>query len=66
MKSEILDEAKRMARQESLKKQGEAIFIIYCNRTKCHYVATDGLIRSWERLIGFYENGRYTAGKSIL
>ncbi|WP_277014255.1 DNA-binding protein [Flavobacterium lindanitolerans] len=66
MKTESIDEAKKMAREESLTRQDEAIFIIYCNRTKYNYVATDGLIRSWERLIGFYENGRYTAGKSSL
>jgi hypothetical protein len=59
MKSEIKDQAKRMAKDKSLEMQDEAIFIIYCNRTKYYYVTTDSLIRNWERLIGYYENGIY-------
>ncbi len=59
MKSEIEDEAKRMGQDKSAEKQNEAIFIIYCYRTKYYYVTTDSLIRNWERLIGYYENGVY-------
>lgn len=59
MKAQRIDEAKKMAKEESLEKQDEAIFIIYCNRTKYHYIAIDGFIRSWERLIGYYENGKF-------
>ncbi len=66
MKSEIESEAQRMARDKSLETQDEAFFIIYCNRTAYYYIATDGLIRSWEKLIGYYENGTYTAVKSSM
>jgi hypothetical protein len=63
MKAETVDEAKKMAEGKSLERRDEAIFIIYCRRTKYYYIALDGLIRSWEQLIGCYENGGYIAGK---
>ncbi len=53
-----------MAREKSLEKQNEAIFIIYCNRTRYYYVTADSLIRNWERLIGYYENGVYNEEKA--
>lgn len=66
MKANSIDEAKRLAKEKSLvtKYKDEAMYIIYCNRTKCFYVDTDCLIRLWERLIGYYVNGVYTAGKT--
>ncbi|MGV6945871.1 DNA-binding protein [Sphingobacterium kyonggiense] len=66
MKAKSIEEAKSMAKDKSLETEykDEAMYIIYCNRTKYFYVATDGLIRLWERLIGYYENGVYTAEKS--
>jgi len=65
MKAKMIDEAKSMAKEKSLEAQykDEAIYIIYCNRTDYFYVHTDSLIRLWERLIGYYENGVYTAEK---
>jgi hypothetical protein len=39
------------------------IYIIYCNRTENYYVDTNGLIRLWEKLIGYYINGVFTAEK---
>ncbi|MDV4070624.1 DNA-binding protein [Flavobacterium sp. NST-5] len=65
MKSKSIDEAKSMAKDKSLETQhkNEAIYIIYCSRSEYFYVDTDSLIRLWERLIGYYENGVYTAEK---
>ncbi|GMN08142.1 Uncharacterised protein [Chryseobacterium taihuense] len=62
MKAKTIDEAKSMAKEKSLETQyrDEAIYIIYCNRTEYFYVDIDSLIRLWERLIGYYENGKYT------
>ncbi|MDC8027081.1 MULTISPECIES: hypothetical protein [Bacteroidota] len=66
MKAKTIEEAKSLAKGKSLEKQykAEAIYIIYCNRTKYFYIDTDSLIRLWEQLIGYYENGTYTAEKS--
>ena len=66
MKAKMIDEAKSMAKEKSLEAQykDEAIYIIYCNRTEYFYVDTDSLIRLWEQLFGYYENGFYTAEKS--
>jgi len=65
MKSKSIDEAKSMAKDKSLETQhkNEAIYIIYCSRSEYFYVDTDSLIRLWERLIGYYENGVYTVEK---
>ncbi|WP_228443915.1 MULTISPECIES: DNA-binding protein [Weeksellaceae] len=65
MKSKSIDEAKSMAKDKSLETghKNEAIYIIYCSRSEYFYVDTDSLIRLWERLIGYYENGVYTAEK---
>ncbi len=65
MKPTTIEEAMNMAKAKSLEKQykDEAIYIIYCNRTKQYYVDTDSLIRLWELLIGYYENGVFTAEK---
>lgn len=62
MKAKSIDQAKSMAKSKSLetKYKGEAIYIIYCNGTEFFYVETDSLIRLWEQLIGYYENGVYT------
>ena len=62
MKAITIEEAKNLARAKSLEKKhkGESVFIIYCNRTEYFYVDIDSLIRLWERLIGYYENGKYT------
>ncbi|AZA95626.1 DNA-binding protein [Chryseobacterium shandongense] len=66
MKAKTTEEAKTMAKEKSLETQyrDEAIYIIYCNRTEYFYVDTNSLIRLWERLIGYYENGFYTDEKS--
>ena len=68
MKATTIEDAKIMAKDKSLEKQNkdEAIYIIYCNRTEYFYVDTNSLIRLWERLVGYYENGIYTAEKSHL
>lgn len=63
MKAKTIEEAKRLAKNKSLKSQNkdEAIYIIYCNRTGLYYAETNSLIRNWEELIGYYENGVYTS-----
>lgn len=63
MKAKSIDEAKSMAKSKSLetKYKDEAVYIIYCNRTEYFYVDTNSLLRTWEQLIGCYENGVYTA-----
>lgn len=62
MKAKTVEEAKSMAKAKSLETQykDEAIYIIYCYRTEYFYVDTNSLIRLWEMLIGYYENGVYT------
>ncbi|MBU8882195.1 DNA-binding protein [Kaistella sp. DKR-2] len=66
MKVKSIDEAKSLAKSQSLetKYKDEAIYIIYCNRTEFFYIDTNSLIRLWEQLFGYYENGVYTAEKS--
>lgn len=66
MKAKTIDVAKSLAEDKSLETQykDEIIYIIYCSRTEYFYVDTDSLIRLWERLIGYYENGVYTPEKS--
>ena len=66
MKAKTIDEAKSLAKDKSLETQykDEAIYIIYCSRSQYFYADNDSLIRRWERLIGYYENGVYTAEKS--
>lgn len=66
MKAKTVEEAKSMAKAKSLETQfkNEAIYIIYCYRTEYFYVDNNSLIRLWEMLIGYYENGVYTAEKS--
>ena len=63
MKATSIDEAKELAKIQSLKTEhkGEAIHIIYCNKTEHFYIATDGLVRLWEQSHGYYINGVYTA-----
>ena len=66
MKAKTIEEAKGLAKDKSLetKFRSKTIYIIYCSRSEYFYVGTDSLIRLWERLIGYYENGIYTAEKS--
>jgi hypothetical protein len=66
MKAKTIEEAKGMAKAQSLerKHKDESIFIIYCNRTEHFYIDTDGLIRLWEKSNGYYVNGIYNAEKS--
>ncbi|MEH3112181.1 DNA-binding protein [Pedobacter terrae] len=61
------EEAKSIAKEMSLETlyRDEAIYIIYCNRSESFYVDANSLIRLWERLIGYYGNGVYTAEKSL-
>lgn len=62
MKTKTIDEAKKLAKNNSLEFQhkDEVIYIIYCNRTKYFYIDSNSIIRLWEMLIGYYENGVYT------
>lgn len=66
MNAKTIEEAKTLAKEKSLETQyrDEAIYIIYCSRTEYFYVDINSLIRLWERLIGYYENGIYTPEKS--
>ncbi|WP_037316094.1 hypothetical protein [Salegentibacter sp. Hel_I_6] len=59
MKAKLIDEAKKLAKAQSLGKDFKdvAIYIIYCNRTDYFYVDTNGFVRLWERFIGYYSNG---------
>lgn len=61
MKAKLIEEAKSIAKSQSLEKKykDEAINIIYCNRTEYFYIDTNSLLRTWEQLIGCYENGVY-------
>jgi len=63
MKAKSIDEAKNMAKSQSLetKYKDEAVYIIYCNRTEYFYIDTNSLLRNWEQLTGYYENGVYNA-----
>lgn len=63
MKAKSIYEAKNMAKSQSLetKFKDEALYIIYCNRTEYFYVDTNSLLRTWEQLTGYYENGVYNA-----
>ncbi len=63
MKAKSIDEAKSMAKSQSLetKYKDEAVYIIYCNRTEYFYIDTNSLLRNWEQLTGYYENGVYNA-----
>ena len=63
MKAKSIDEAKSMAKSQSLetKCKDEAVYIIYCNRTEYFYIDNNSLLRNWEQLKGYYENGVYTA-----
>lgn len=63
MKAKSIDEAKSMAQSQSLetKYKDEAVYIIYCNRTEYFYIDTNSLLRNWEQLTGYYENGVYNA-----
>lgn len=67
MKAKTIKEAKSLAKEMSLEMQhrDEAIYIIYCNRTKYFYIDTESLIRLWEQLIGYYVEGVYTAKNHI-
>nr|DAC76632.1 TPA_exp: hypothetical protein [Elizabethkingia anophelis] len=42
---------------------GMPVYIIYCSRSENYYVDTNGLIRLWEILIGYYINGVFTPEK---
>ena len=66
MKKTSKTEAKQLAKAYSHNDEYKdvAMYIIYCNRTTLYYVDTNSLIRNWEQLIGYYENGVYTAEKS--
>ena len=66
MEANTIEEAKNLAKAQSLEKKhiDETIHIIYCNRTEKFYVDTNGLIRLWEQSFGYYVNGIYTSEKS--
>lgn len=61
MKATTIEEAKSIAKEMSLEKKhkDETIHIIYCNRTEYFYIDTDGLIRLWEKSVGYYINGDF-------
>jgi hypothetical protein len=63
MKTISIEKAKHNAKTQSLDKENKdlAFYIILCNRTGNYYVDNNGLIRTWEQLIGCYENGVYNA-----
>nr|WP_199001430.1 DNA-binding protein [Flavobacterium sp. ASV13] len=63
MKAKSIAEAKSVAKSQSLetKYKDEAVYIIYCNRTEYFYIDTNSLLRTWEQLTGYYENGVYNA-----
>ena len=65
MKAKTIEMAKVLAKAKSLEKEhkNQSIFIIYCNRTAYFYIDTDGLIRLWEKSIGYYVNGDFTSEK---
>jgi len=62
MKAKTIDEAKKLAKAYSYKKENEdvEVYIIYCNRSELYYVDTDSFIRLWEQIAGYYVNGLYT------
>lgn len=64
MKAKTIDEAKKLAKAYSYEKENEdvdvEVYIIYCNRSELYYVDTDGFIRLWEQIAGYYVNGLYT------
>jgi hypothetical protein len=65
MKTQSKTEAKKLAKAYSYNKEyaDVLLYIIYCSRTEKYYVDTNGLIRLWEKLIGYYVNGVYTSEK---
>lgn len=62
MKSISIEKAKHNAKAQSLDKDNKdkAFYIILCKRTGNYYVDATALIRTWEQLVGYYENGIYT------
>lgn len=62
MKTRSIEEAHDYAKRQSLEEahRDEAIYLIYCNRTKFVYVDANGLIRLWEQQLGYYLNGVFT------
>ncbi|MBB4803514.1 hypothetical protein HNP37_003589 [Flavobacterium nitrogenifigens] len=50
MKAKSIDEAKSIAKSQSLetKFKDEAVYIVYCNKTEYFYVDTNSLLRNWE------------------
>lgn len=65
MKTKSKTEAKKLAKAYSYNNdyRDVPIYIIYCNRSENYYVDANGLIRLWERLIGYYINGIFTSEK---
>lgn len=65
MKTPSRTEAKKLAKAYSNNKDymGMPVYIIYCSRSENYYVDTNGLIRLWEMLIGYYINGVFTPEK---
>ncbi|WP_454047522.1 DNA-binding protein [Chryseobacterium sp. Marseille-Q8038] len=65
MKTKSKSEAKKLAKAYSYNKDyaDVPVYVIYCSRTEKYYVETNSLIRSWERLIGYYINGVFTSEK---
>lgn len=62
MKSISIEKATHNAKAQSLEKENKdkVFYIILCNRTGNYYVDTNALLRTWEQLVGYYENGIYT------
>ncbi|MEA9412601.1 DNA-binding protein [Flavobacterium sp. PL02] len=67
-KLKSLEGAKSHAKAKSIDKKykDKTLYIIHCNRTGNFYVDTDSLIRVWEQLLGYYNNGVYTSEKAPL
>ena len=66
MKTQSKIEARKLAKAYSYNKEyvDVPVYIIYCSKTEHYYVDSNSLIRSWERLIGYYINGVFTSEKN--
>lgn len=66
MRTKSKSEAKKLAKAYSYNKDytDVPVYVIYCSRTEKYYVDTNGLIRLWEKLEGYFINGVFTSEKN--
>ncbi|BFO65369.1 DNA-binding protein [Chryseobacterium sp. KCF3-3] len=66
MTTKSKSEAKKLAKAYSYNKDytDVPVYVIYCSRTEKYYVDTNGLIRLWEKLEGYYIKGVFTSEKN--